>query len=128
MICTSILFRKLFLWLRKPFSNLKLKAENFQKIGITRTIHSKSKKSQQFLKQNTYIHFKLFSEGFYILLNLLTNTRYYLLKGIDNCLALQLSKLLDSFWQPVLATVFLYFNFSTFTNNVELIWFPIIIF
>ena len=49
-------------------------------------------------------------------------------KGVMTSVPVQLSKVLDSFWQPVLVTNFLYFNFynfSTFTNNVGHIWFTI---
>ena len=45
--------------------------------------------------------------------------------GNDICsgslVRVQLLKLLDSFWQPVLVTIFFYlnfYNFSTFTNNI----------
>ena len=38
---------------------------------------------------------------------------------IDNCLGVALKAFLDSFLQPI----FLYYNFSIFTNNVSPIWF-----
>ena len=51
----------------------------------------------------------------------------YLLKGINNCssAAFKLFKCgSQSFWQTILVTIFLYFNFyifSTFTNNVGIV-------
>ena len=48
-ICSNLLWEKIVLVIKKNVWNLRLKAENWQKYWVTRTIHSNSERSEKFL-------------------------------------------------------------------------------